>query len=74
MPMFEYIIRCAETGLPVATGELTEERVPNISDGGKRLARCPACDGSHIWLAREAWLIPATESDEDQGNDDAELL
>ena len=70
--MYEIVIRCPETGLPVETGEKTIERTVPRSIGGKTLSRCPACNGAHVWLAREAWLVP--ESDDGVGTDDAELL
>jgi endogenous inhibitor of DNA gyrase (YacG/DUF329 family) len=72
MIKYELAIRCPETGLPVQTGEKTAERVLLQSVARRTLARCPACEGSHVWQIREASLIHVTDSVADQG--DAELL
>jgi hypothetical protein len=73
MPTQELAIRCPATGLPVPTGEKTEGRAIPRSMERKMLAGCSACGGSHSWLLREAWLIPAAD-DEPLPDLDAELL
>ena len=72
--MYEFAIRCPETGLPVATGEITAQRSVPRSIIRKTLSPCPACAGAHVWQLREAWVIAATETETATDAGDAELI
>jgi len=73
MPKQELAIRCPATGMPVATGEVTNERVLPRSSQRRIMANCPACGRSHIWQHRDAWMIPETKRDVEP-DENAELL
>jgi len=55
--MFDIIIRCPETGMPVPTGQKTPERALPRSAFRHSLRRCPSCTQSHEWLCDDAWLV-----------------
>ncbi|MCO6049376.1 hypothetical protein NGM99_06185 [Mesorhizobium sp. RP14(2022)] len=54
--MADICIKCPSTGETVATGQTIEPENFETTDLGMQTFQCPACDETHTWNKRDAFL------------------